>query len=138
LWFLPKLHTDADVRRWVEHIMMRDCTVSVAARDGRVVGFGAWAGGFLHHLYIAPDAQGLGAGSRLLAAAKTANPGGLRLYAFQRNTRARAFYEKRGFTLVSTSDGQQNEEREPDALYAWIGTPPPDPLPQGEGERDIA
>jgi ribosomal protein S18 acetylase RimI-like enzyme len=121
LWYLPRLHTDADTQAWIEHVMLRDCVVTVAVRDGRVVGFGACAGGFLHHLYVAAEAQGIGAGSALLETAKAANPGGLKLYAFQRNSKARAFYEKRGFAVIRLSDGQANEEKEPDALYEWRG-----------------
>jgi len=43
----------------------------------------------------------------------------LQLWTFQRNARARAFYEKRGFALVRLTDGADNEEGEPDALYLW-------------------
>jgi hypothetical protein len=56
-----------------------------------------------------------------MAKAKALRPGGLRLYAFQRNRHARAFYEARGFAPVSFSDGTGNEEREPDVLYQWRG-----------------
>jgi hypothetical protein len=38
---------------------------------------------------------------------------------FQRNIRARRFYESRGFHLVEETDGAANEEREPDARYRW-------------------
>lgn len=43
----------------------------------------------------------------------------LQLWAFQRNLRAIKFYERHGFRLVRETDGSGNEEREPDALYAW-------------------
>jgi ribosomal protein S18 acetylase RimI-like enzyme len=46
-------------------------------------------------------------------------PAGMRLYAFQRNTRARGFYERRGFVAVEFGDGSGNEEGEPDVLYQW-------------------
>jgi hypothetical protein len=46
---------------------------------------------------------------------------GLRLHVFQRNYRARAFYEARGFTAAAFSDGADNEEQEPDVLYEWSG-----------------
>jgi hypothetical protein len=41
---------------------------------------------------------------------------------FQRNEDARRFYERRGFRLVRLTDGADNMEREPDALYAWAGS----------------
>ena len=43
----------------------------------------------------------------------------LQLWAFQRNTAARAFYEAHGFTVQRLTDGSGNEEGEPDVLYAW-------------------
>ena len=38
---------------------------------------------------------------------------------FQKNTGAIRFYERHGFRLVKLTDGADNMEREPDALYAW-------------------
>jgi hypothetical protein len=43
----------------------------------------------------------------------------LQLWTFQRNVQARRFYEARGFALVQETDGAENEEKEPDALYLW-------------------
>ncbi|HEX5262508.1 MAG TPA: hypothetical protein VFW13_03220, partial [Phenylobacterium sp.] len=43
----------------------------------------------------------------------------MQLWTFQQNTRARKFYEDRGFRLVKLTDGLGNEERTPDALYEW-------------------
>ena len=54
-----------------------------------------------------------------LAKAKALSPGGLHLYTFQRNVRARAFYEKHGFTVFDMNDGSRNEEKEPDVRYVW-------------------
>jgi putative acetyltransferase len=73
----------------------------------------------LTQLYILPGHQGAGIGSALLATAKTARPDGFSLYAFQRNIRARQFYEHRGFVPVAFGDGSGNEEGEPDVLYRW-------------------
>jgi ribosomal protein S18 acetylase RimI-like enzyme len=63
--------------------------------------------------------EGQGIGAQLLAAAKEASPQGLWLHVFQRNARARIFYERRGFCIIALRDGSQNEEREPDAVYEW-------------------
>ena len=60
-----------------------------------------------------------GIGSALLALAKASRPLGFSLFAFQRNTPARLFYERRGFVAVAFSDGSGNEEGEPDVLYEW-------------------
>jgi GNAT superfamily N-acetyltransferase len=71
------------------------------------------------HLYVHPDLQGRGIGDALLTRAKELRPDGFRLWVFQRNTNARRFYEHRGLRLVELTDGEGNEEREPDALYEW-------------------
>jgi hypothetical protein len=43
------------------------------------------------------------------------------LWTFQKNARARRFYEQRGFTAVRFTEGEGNIEKEPDVLYAWSG-----------------
>ena len=43
------------------------------------------------------------------------------LFTFQRNERARAFYEAHGFRIVNLSDGSRNEEGEPDVLVRMAG-----------------
>jgi len=43
----------------------------------------------------------------------------LLLWTFQKNARARRFYEAKGFVAVDQTDGGTNEEREPDVLYQW-------------------
>ena len=44
---------------------------------------------------------------------------GFQLWAFQQNTGARRFYERHGCALVRLTDGADNEEKLPDALYVW-------------------
>jgi putative acetyltransferase len=65
-----------------------------------------------------PHAQGRSVGTTLLNHAKSLHPR-LHLWTFQRNDRARRFYEERGFVLVRQTDGSGNDEKEPDALYLW-------------------
>ncbi len=43
----------------------------------------------------------------------------MQLWTFQRNARARRFYEARGFVPVEATDGSRNEEKEPDVRYLW-------------------
>jgi len=118
--YLPHLHTDEDTRRWMSDTVLRQSTVWVAEQDGAIVGFFSLAGDHLDHLYIRPGHYRQGVGDRLLAKAKAMSPGRLRLFTFQRNARARAFYEARAFVAVTYGDGSTNEEREPDILYEWI------------------
>ena len=118
--WLPDLHTPEEDRAWVAQVVLPHQEVWVAEASGQIVGVASLdADDMLTQLYILPAHQGTGVGSALLETAKAARPGGLRLYAFQRNTRARRFYERRGFVAIAFGDGSGNEEGEPDVLYAW-------------------
>src|SRR4051812_14471852 len=98
--YLLRLHTDKEVRDWIAEIMMQRCQVWVARQGGRVTGFAALDGDALDHLYLLPGHNRQGIGSRLLALAKRERPERLHLLTFQRNARARAFYEAHGFRAV--------------------------------------
>jgi GNAT superfamily N-acetyltransferase len=97
----------------------------LAEEEGRPLGFLAirrsrrddWE--VLERLYVEPEAQNRGVGSALLDQAKALRPDGLVLWVFQKNEGARRFYERHGFRLVRLTDGAENMEREPDALYQW-------------------
>jgi GNAT superfamily N-acetyltransferase len=95
------------------------CEVLVVRREGHVVAFVALGDELVEHLYVRPDAQRAGIGSALLEAAKGRRPHGLRLWTFERNQDARAFYARHGFTEVRFTDGSGNEEKQPDVLLAW-------------------
>ena len=124
--WLPDLHTPEEDRAWVAHIVLPCQEVWVAEMAGQVVGVASMdSENMLTQLYILPPYQGVGIGSALLETAKAARPEGFTLYAFQRNARARRFYERRGFVPVAFGDGSGNEEGEPDVLYRW-GPPDPD------------
>jgi ribosomal protein S18 acetylase RimI-like enzyme len=124
--YLPELHSDAETRAWIRGLVASS-EVWVAERGSRVAAMmvlGEADGdgpAHLDHLYVGPDAQGEGLGSALLALAKKRRPDGLTLWAFQRNERARTFYERRGFRAVELTGGAGNEEREPDVRYVWEG-----------------
>ena len=100
--------------------------VWVAEEDGRLLGFlgiehstnlGA---AVLEKLYVEPAEQNRRVGTALLDKAKELRPGELYLWVFQKNP-ARRLYERNGFVLVRLTDGADNMEREPDALYRWAG-----------------
>jgi putative acetyltransferase len=116
--FLPDIHTPQDDQRFFHDVLFPTNQVWVAEAGGAIAGYAAWSHGWLNHLYIHPDHHGQGLGDALLAKAMEAEAD-LQLWAFQRNGRARRFYEKRGFSLVRLTDGSGNEEGEPDALYQW-------------------
>ena len=119
--YLPELHAQDEVRAWVAAGMLPSAVVWVAEMAGQLAGYLALKGTEVEHLYVAPRWQSRGVGSSLLSKAKELSPGRLRLYAFQRNARARAFYEARGFVAIAFSDGTGNEEKEPDVRYEWTG-----------------
>ena len=118
LTFLPTLHTPEEDRAYFRGVVA-DSEVWVWEEDGRVLGFAALTADELTHIYVEPDAHGHGIGGALIDRAKERRPGGFRLWVFQQNANARRFYERRGFDLVRETDGSGNEERTPDALYAW-------------------
>lgn len=105
--------------------------VWVAEEDGRLLGFlgiehsTTLGAPVLERLYVEPAEQNRGVGSALLAKAKELRPDELYLWVFQKNP-ARRLYERSGFELVRLTDGAENMEREPDALYRWPGSTPLD------------
>jgi ribosomal protein S18 acetylase RimI-like enzyme len=112
-------HTPEEEARYLADIAFPPALVWVAEADGAPAGFLAREGAWIMQLYLAPEQRRQGHGSMLLAAARDDDPPVLRLYAFQRNTAARAFYERHGFRCIALTDGSGNMEREPDALYEW-------------------
>jgi putative acetyltransferase len=116
--YLPRLYTPADAVRFFREVQFAKGEVWVAEEGGIIVGYAARSPGWLDQLYVHPDHHGRGFGHALLEQAR-ADVSGLQLWAFQRNARARAFYEAHGFVLDRLTDGSGNEEREPDALYVW-------------------
>jgi GNAT superfamily N-acetyltransferase len=86
-------------------------------------GYIAFRADFIEHLFIHPEGQGLGLGVRLLEKARE-GAAELSLWTFQQNLRARRFYERHGFVVVTETDGADNEEKLPDVLYRWRRSDP--------------
>jgi putative acetyltransferase len=118
LTFLPTLHTPEEDRAYFRGVV-GDREVWVWEEGDVLLGFAALTDDELTHLYVDPDTHGRGIGGALMDRAKERRPGGFELWVFQQNENARRFYERRGFVLVRETDGSGNEERTPDALYAW-------------------
>ena len=117
--FLPELHTPEEDLWFVREVMLvKDEVWVVEAGGGAIAGFIGFREGWIDHLYVHPDWQGRGLGPELLSKPLQYRQT-RRLWTFQKNTRARAFYESRGFKLIELTDGSGNEEKEPDALYEW-------------------
>jgi len=119
--WLAVIHTLEEDDGWVAGVLLPSDDVRVAvspADDSALLGVLALSPGWVNHLYVATSEQGRGVGSRLLRLAQETTTEDLQLWAFQRNTRARVFYEGRGFVEMRSTDGD-NDEREPDVLYRW-------------------
>lgn len=87
--------------------------------DVVMLGMIAFRKDWIDQLYVLPTGQRLSVGTALLQIAQRSFDR-LQLWTFQRNTKARRFYEARGFTLQEQTDGAGNEENEPDARYLWV------------------
>ena len=118
--YLPDLHTPEEDLRFFSERLFPENEVWVAEADGQIIGYVAFKPGWVSHLYVHPDHQAQGIGPKLLA--KALEDGAPREHwTFQQNDRARRFYEARGFELIRLTDGADNEEKTPDALYRWAG-----------------
>ena len=118
LRFTLDLHTAEEDADFFERKILPENEVWVAEAGGAVAGFIAFKRGLVSHLYVAPEHQGRGIGTRLLDVAKSKNDL-LRLWVFQVNVSAIRFYEGRGFRVVERTDGAGNEEKQPDARMEW-------------------
>ena len=116
---LAGLHTPEEDRRFFRERVFETCEMWGAFDGAAMTGMIAFREDWIDQLYVLPDAQERGLGTALLQVAKDAFDR-LQLWTFQRNLQARRFYEARGFALIQQTDGAQNEEKEPDALYLWI------------------
>lgn len=114
--YLPELHSAEEDENYFG-VLIKKRLVRVALEE-RIQGFIAVEKGWVLHLYVLPNSQGQGIGSRLLGEAMKKNKD-LQLWVFQANTEARVFYESKGFVLAEETDGSLNEEHEPDARYIW-------------------
>ncbi len=117
---LRRRHTDAETAAYYAAEVLPRGETTVSVDGSAITGFAVLDGEWLEQLHVAPAAQGTGVGRALLAWALEQRPDGLQLWTFQANARARAFYERAGFTAVEHTDGARNEEREPDVRYVRL------------------
>jgi GNAT superfamily N-acetyltransferase len=116
---LRGLHTPDEDRWFFRERVFTSCELWGDFEESSMRGMIAFRKEWIDQLYVLPDAQGQGIGSALLKVAQGSQEL-LQLWTFQRNSRARRFYEAKGFRLVRETDGSRNEEKEPDALYLWM------------------
>ncbi|WP_375782704.1 GNAT family N-acetyltransferase [Bradyrhizobium sp. Pha-3] len=119
--WLAGLHTPDEDRWFYRERMFATCALW-GVFDGDVMsGVIAFHDDWIEQLYVLPAAQGRGVGGALLEIAQQ-GADRLQLWTFQRNARARRFYEARGFVQAEQTDGSRNEEREPDLRFLWTRT----------------
>jgi GNAT superfamily N-acetyltransferase len=129
--WLNLVQSDDEVRAWFAREHQQKQQVWVSEPNGSITAYMSlnqdreW----VEHLYVDPNSQGRGQGTALLELAKSLSSGRLRLHVFQRNMRARDFYEHRDFRAVEFGDGTANREREPDVTYLWERGAAPDRPP---------
>jgi GNAT superfamily N-acetyltransferase len=116
--WLAGLHTPEEDQWFFRERVFGTCEVWGAFDRAAMIGMLAFREDWIDQLYVLPKAQGRGVGTELLQVAQRSFDR-LQLWTFQRNVRARRFYEARGFALVQETDGARNEEKEPDALHRW-------------------
>ena len=115
--FMAWSHDDDSYAAFIAATLPTWNAVRVAIADGQPVGFACLEGDLLDQLFVLPGWQGKGIGSLLLDDVKTLRPDGFRLYTFEKNLAARAFYERRG--CVETGRGFSEQEQEADIAYRW-------------------
>lgn len=120
MMYLPVVHSAAETDGFFT-AMVRAGDIWIAKLDATVAGFMEIKGGWLHHLYVAPDFQNRGIGKALLDKAKQESREGIALWVFEDNTDAMRFYEREGFSLQEKRTKAQatNEENLPDRKYIW-------------------
>jgi putative acetyltransferase len=112
-------HTLADARNYFRTKVLPACAVLVATRADEMVGVLVMEAPWIRHVAVFPEHQRQGIGTALLDHARALSPRELRLFTFQRNFAARAFYDRHGFTVVALGVSPA-PELEPDVEYRWV------------------
>jgi ribosomal protein S18 acetylase RimI-like enzyme len=112
-------HTLDGARAFFTSQVLPTCVIHVATVAGRLAGLIAIEPPWIRHLAVFAEFRRHGVASALLAVARAHSPHELRLFTFQRNEGARAFYERHGFVLQRLGVSPAPES-EPDVEYAWF------------------
>lgn len=94
-----------------------DVRLALGRDDGRLLGFVAASRESVAQLFVRVGEQRRGIGRAMLDWAKAQSDGSLWLYAFARNTGARAFYEREG--LVAVAHGFAPHWQLEDVEFHW-------------------
>ena len=117
----PSIDFAARVTWWRErwrNELVPDAAIIVAEQADALIGFVTIdLKGYLDQLVVSPTYWGSELGNALLDEAKRLSPDRITLLVNTDNARAIRFYERNGFVAVELTDGNGNEEREPDVRY---------------------
>ena len=111
-------HPIEDQREHFTTSVVPNNAVRMALLNDELVGFIAATKESITHLYVRVRHHHFGIGTKLLAWAKAQSSGKLWLFAFARNSVARAFYEKHGFKIIAR--GFEPTWQLDDVKYEWI------------------
>lgn len=111
-------HTLDDATTFFRNHVLAQCEVWVAVESSTLLGLLALQGPWIRQFAVFPAFQRRGVATALLAKARERSPQELRLFTFQRNRPARAFYERHGFAPVALGVSPA-PELEPDVEYRW-------------------
>jgi GNAT superfamily N-acetyltransferase len=112
-------HTIDGARKFFRNEVVSACEIWIAERSGQLQGVLALEPPWIRQLAVFPEFQRQGVGAALLRKAREASPMELRLFTFQRNAAARAFYERHGFAAVAFGISPA-PELAPDVEYRWV------------------
>jgi GNAT superfamily N-acetyltransferase len=124
-----QLYTLENYTDYFRDVIAPECEVWLAIDGDQIAGLLALRDNLIDQLFVRLGAQRQGIGGALLAKARERFPDGLRAYTFQKNSPARAFFEKHGFEIVRAGLSPP-PENEPDLEYAWR----PDQRPEAGAE----
>ena len=115
--FMPWTHSDTSFCWFVSDALKPWDAVRLAEVGNEPIGFACLEGAYLDQLFVKPPCERRSIGTTLLDDIKRLRPVGFKLYTFQANLAARAFYERQG--LVANAFGVSEAENEPDFTYCW-------------------
>lgn len=119
--WLPRTATRENIAAMFNPQLLAKRTLLVAELGDTVVGYLSLdaTAGFVHALYLSPEARSQGIGSLLLDAARSHAPDRMELTVFEPNRAARRFYEREGFVEVPERRKDDTEEGVPTLLMRW-------------------
>ncbi|MDY7115715.1 GNAT family N-acetyltransferase [Halomonas sp. SSL-5] len=114
--FIPEAFWSSRAEAMARQRLPQADELAVLEVEGRVIGFAALSGDHLEALFIDPEVQSYGHGSRLMAHAMAGHER-LTLCVYSRNVRAVSFYRRLGFRAVEERVEPLTGENE--TLMAW-------------------